>query len=134
MTGAERACLSRRSTLYSVVALVAIIVSVISVAFSAPAAAAPAWTSPNHYRVLLTANPGGVARKNSPAKVDLYFQDILTSQGSTGTFDENTIEVIAYNASGQPVVFDATRAGYEQYLLPWRIQKYYLINKVTLSF
>ncbi|MHC4675912.1 MAG: hypothetical protein ACYTBZ_25765, partial [Planctomycetota bacterium] len=32
------------------------------------------------------------------------------------------------------VIFDTSRTGYEQYLLPWRIQKYYGIDTVSLSF
>ena len=98
------------------------------------ASAAPMWVSPNHYRVLLTVNPNGVARKNSPASVDVDFQKALADAGAKGTFDENTFEVVACDSSGQPVVFDASRKGYEQYLLPWRIQKYYPIDTVTLSF
>ena len=100
----------------------------------APVEAVPAWTSPNHYRALLTVNPQGVVRKNSPASADIYFQDILASKGSTGIFDESTIEVIAYNGSGQPKVVDSTRTGYEKFLLPWRVQKFFGTKKLTLSF
>ena len=99
-----------------------------------PVEAVPAWTSPNQYRVLLTVDPRVAMRRKSPAAVDIYFQDILASKGTSGVFDENTIEVIAYDFSGQPKVFDSTRTGYEQYLLPWRVQKFFGINKVTLSF
>ena len=101
---------------------------------SQPVAAAPTWTSPNHYRVLLTANAGSPSRHNSPASVDVDLQSALLSSGGTGQFDEYTIEVIGYDALGAPRVFDSSRSGYEQYLLPWRIQKYYGINTVTLSF
>ena len=33
-----------------------------------------------------------------------------------------------------PRVFDASRTGYERYLLPWRLEKYYAVDKVTLRF
>ena len=101
-----------------------------------PVAAAVTWTSPNHYRILFTINHMGKIRRNSPASFDINFVQYLANKGVTETFDENTIEVFAYNASGQPVLFDnaSWRVGYEKYLLPWRIQKYYGINKVTLSF
>ena len=100
-----------------------------------PAAAAVTWTSPNHYRILFTVDHKGKTRRNSPASVDINFVQYLANKGVTG-FDENTIEVIAYDASGQPVLFDnaSWRVGYEKYLVPCRIQKYYGIGTVTLSF
>ncbi|MDO8681912.1 MAG: VCBS repeat-containing protein, partial [Armatimonadota bacterium] len=94
----------------------------------------PEWVSPDHYRVMLTVDPKGVTRKNSPASVDIDFQAKLKKAGAKGTFDANTIEVIACSPNGKPVVFDASRKGYEQYLLPWRVQKYFPIDMVTLSF
>ncbi|MDO8587422.1 MAG: VCBS repeat-containing protein [Armatimonadota bacterium] len=97
-------------------------------------AQAPSWDSPNHYRVLLTVDPKGAERKNSPASVDIDLQAALKDTGAAGTFDADTIEVIAYDSSGKPAVFDASRTGYEQYLLPWRVQKYFPIDQVTLSF
>ncbi|MDO8587428.1 MAG: FG-GAP-like repeat-containing protein [Armatimonadota bacterium] len=101
---------------------------------AAPASAAAAWTSPDHYRVLLTVNPRISYRRNSPASVEIDFPQLLDQMGAPGSFDENTIEVTAYNASGQPAVYDGSRTGYEQYLLPWRIQRYYGLSRVTLSF
>ena len=99
-----------------------------------PADAVPGWTSPNHYRVLLTVDPRGVARDNSPAWVDVDLPGILASWAPGTTFDESTIEVVAYDGSGAAKVFDASRAGYEKYLLPWRVQDYYGVNTCTLSF
>jgi FG-GAP-like repeat/Dockerin type I domain len=97
-------------------------------------AAVPSWTSPDHYRLLITVNPRGVTRSNSPATVDLNFAQALVDQGGAGTFDPNTVEVIAYDANGNPVVYDASRSGYEQYLLAYWIQYYYGIPTVTLHF
>ena len=91
------------------------------------------WTSPNKYRDLLTVNPLGVDRNNSPAQMDIDFPQLL-AQAGTGTFDQNTIEVMAYDSLGVPKVYDSSRSGYERYLLPWRIQNYYGISKTTLSF
>ncbi len=96
--------------------------------------AVPAWTSPNHYRILLTVDPRGVVRSNSPATVDLNLAQALVDQGGNGTFDARTVEVIAYDANGAPVVFDASRTGYERYLLPCQVQPYFGISKITLHF
>ncbi|MDO8682784.1 MAG: VCBS repeat-containing protein, partial [Armatimonadota bacterium] len=96
--------------------------------------AAPLWTSPNHYRVMLTVNPGIATRKNSPVSTRIDFPQLLANMGAVGEFDEYTIEVFAYNAFGQPKVFDSSRLGYEQYLLPHYIDKYFAVNFVTLNF
>jgi len=92
------------------------------------------WRSPDNYRLLLEVDCRGVSRSNSPATVDVDFARALSDQGISGTFDEHTVEVIAYDRSGVPRVFDASRDGYERYLLPWHLQKYYAVSKVTLSF
>ena len=98
------------------------------------AEAVPQWTSPCHYRVLVTVNPRGVARKNSPATVDIDPQLTLDLLGAGGAFDPDTVEVVAYDVSGAPKVFDPTRSGYEKYLLPSRVERYYPISKVTIHF
>lgn len=96
--------------------------------------AEPLWRSPNHYRLLLNVDCRGVSRSNSPAAVDLDFAQTLRDQQIAGTWDEHTIEVIAYDCFGLPKVFDASRTGYERYLLPWRLDRYYAIDEVTLRF
>ncbi|MHC4444800.1 MAG: FG-GAP repeat domain-containing protein [Planctomycetota bacterium] len=98
------------------------------------ASAQPPWTSPNRYHLSLNVDPRGVVRSNSPASVDIDFVQALADLGGSGTFDEHTVEVVAYNASNEMVIFDTSRTGYEQYLLPRHIQKYYGINTVTLDF
>ncbi|MDO8588864.1 MAG: VCBS repeat-containing protein [Armatimonadota bacterium] len=92
------------------------------------------WVSPDRYRVALTVNPGGVTRKYSPVSFDLDLQQLLAANGSSGEFDEFTVEVVGYDALGQPRSFDASRAGYEKYLVPHRIRKYLGIDRITLSF
>lgn len=92
------------------------------------------WRSPNNYRFLLKVDTQDKSRSNSPASVDINFVQALSDKGIWGTFDEHTIEVVAYDSSGLPKVFDSSRYGYERYLLPWRLDKYYGINKVTLNF
>jgi len=94
----------------------------------------PLWRSPNHYRLLLTIDCQGVSRSNSPAAVDLDFAQALRDQRIAGTWDEHTIELIAYDCTGALEVFDASRVGYERYLLPWRLEKYYAVDNVTLRF
>jgi len=97
---------------------------------------APEWTSPDRtFRILLKVEPRGRERSNSPvAPLRINFQKEIKKQGASGSFDEHTIEVIAYDASNKPVVFDASRPGYERYLLPWRIDQYYGITDVDLIF
>jgi hypothetical protein len=104
-------------------------------ALQAPAVSVePPWRSPNKYRLLLSVDDRRTHRSNSPASVNVDFVKALSDMGISGTFDEHTIEVIVYDSSGSPKVFDSPRDGYERYLLPWRIQKFYRVNKVTLSF
>jgi len=114
--------------------LIAAAAGLLSLGVTAPAFSAAAWTSPNHYRLVLNVDPVGIVRRHSPASVELNLQQALLDQGGSGRADEHSIEVIAYNPAGQPAVFDSTRTGGEQYLLPWRIEKRYLSDLVTLSF
>ena len=92
------------------------------------------WLSPNHYRIPLSVNLNGAKETNSPAAVDIDFNEIILKENSKASFDKNTIEVFAYDSLGKPVKFDRTRTGYEQYLLPCRVDNYYGIDKVTLNF
>ena len=121
-----------RQITYRIILLFAIVAVLLSTEISAYAAAA--WTSPNHYRLLLNVDTRGVVRRNSPASVDVNLQQSLINQGSTGTLDDDTIEVIGYNAAGQPATFDASRTGYEKHLLPCRVDKYYPVATITLNF
>lgn len=91
------------------------------------------WISPNHYRIDLrvASRPGG---SNGPVTADINFAEKLAELSPGDFFDKNTIEVIAYNASGLPVIFDETRNGYEKYLLPWRLDTYYGMDNATLNF
>jgi len=92
------------------------------------------WRSHNNHRLLLSVDARRTRRSNSPVSVDIDFVKALSDMGISGTFDEHTIEVIAHDSSGSPKVFDSSREGYERYLLPWRIEKLYRVNKVKLSF
>ena len=49
------------------------------------------WTSPNRFRVLLKVDPRGRKRSNSPASVEIDFQEIIAQSGGAGTFDEHTV-------------------------------------------
>ena len=93
-----------------------------------------AWVSPMRCRILLTVDPRGQQRSNSPASVDIDFNVALTAGSTMGSFDKHTIEVVAYDAGDAPKVFDTSREGDEKYLLPWRAETYYLSGRVTLSF
>lgn len=92
------------------------------------------WRSPNRYRLLLRVDCRGISRSNSPASVDVDFGKLLSQRDIAGTFDEHTIEVIAYDGAGVPKVFDASRQGYRRQLVPWRLDKLYGVDQVTLSF
>ncbi|MDO8684105.1 MAG: VCBS repeat-containing protein [Armatimonadota bacterium] len=92
------------------------------------------WVSPNNHRILLMVDGKGRKRSNSPVSVNIDFPQTLDNLGAPGAFDEHTIEVAAYDPSGKPKVFDPSRAEYEKYLLPWRIDKYYGVDYVTLNF
>lgn len=84
--------------------------------------------------MLLDVDARGVARSNSPVGVELDFVRLLREHNVEGTFDEHTIEVIAYDRFGVPQEFDSTRRGYERYLLPWRLDKLYGVDAATLKF
>ncbi len=108
---------------------------VILVACAAPAVAdGPKWTSPNEYRVLLTVDPRRKGRSHSPASVDIDLKKALADQKGTGAVDEDSIEVIAYDASGEPWVFDKSRSGNEKYLLPHYVERYFGVPRITLHF
>jgi hypothetical protein len=112
-----------------------LLTAIIYLTLQAPAVSVePPWRSPNKYRLLVSVDDRRTHRSNSPASVNIDFVKALSDMGISGTFDEHTIEAIAYDSSGSPNVFDSSRDGYERYLLPWRIQKFYRVNKVTLSF
>src|SRR5205814_9311018 len=103
-------------------------------ALAAAGAAALPWPSPMHHRLLLRVEPGTAPRSHSPASVDVDFAAELATAGERGTFDEATVEVIAYDDKGAPRVFDARREGRERLLLPWRIDREYPLSTVHLHF
>ncbi len=62
--------------------------------------------------MLLTVDPRGVSRSNSPAvKEGLDFQLALDDLEVVGTFDEHTIEVVGYDGSGALLEYDSSRGG-----------------------
>jgi FG-GAP-like repeat len=92
------------------------------------------WTSADRYRVLLTVDPHGSASSHSPARVELDLCRELAAQGGEGTPDDSTIEVVAYDATGELITYDPSRPADERHLLPWRVEKYYPLCNLTLSF
>ncbi|MHC4742376.1 MAG: FG-GAP repeat domain-containing protein, partial [Planctomycetota bacterium] len=92
------------------------------------------WYSPQRHRIILDVDSRGVIRSNSPAEVEMDFRKVLSENEAAGRFDEHTIEVVAYDSSGLPRVFDETRRGYERHLMPWRLDKHYGADAVTLHF
>jgi len=92
------------------------------------------WVSPKKHRIVLDVDSRGLARSNSPASVEADFKRALSENSAVGGFDEHTIEIVSYDSLGLPQVFDETRKGHERYLTPWRLDKYYGIDKLTLHF
>lgn len=89
------------------------------------------WLSPNHYRIPLQVDRKNVHASATPAALEIDFSAHLKSHDR---FDKHTVEIIAYDASGMPVVYDSSRGGYEKYLLPHRVDDVYGVNTVTLNF
>ena len=82
--------------------------------------ASHSWLSPNHYRIPLTVDQKGVGASYAPAAVDIDFAAALRGRSK---FDRHTVEIIAYNSSGEPVLYDSSRPGYEKYLVPCRLDE-----------
>jgi hypothetical protein len=101
---------------------------------TSPDDGAPAWVSDRRHRLLLEVDPRRGGRSNSVASVDVDFAAELAARGASGTFDEGTIVVVAYDDAGRPRTFDARRAGDERAYLPWRVDRFYPLSRVTLSF
>ena len=71
----------------------------------------PTCDSACRCRLLLQVDCRGVERSHSPASVDLNFAEALSQHRIPGTFDDQTLEVIAHDGDGAPIVFDASRRG-----------------------
>jgi hypothetical protein len=99
-----------------------------------PATPPPAWASPNRYRVLLRVDPRRAKRTNSVGSVRLDLAAELLARGATGAPDPQSIEVVAYDTAGRPRVWDDARDGDERYQLPWRVEREYPTDTVTLRF
>ena len=76
------------------------------------------WTSASRFSVLLTVDPRGRRRSDSPASVEIDFQAMLPNRR---IFDEDTIEVVALN-------------GGERRVVPHRFDRLFGASKGTLSF
>jgi hypothetical protein len=93
-----------------------------------------AWASKSRYRLLLDVDPRGVRRSHSAAAVDLDFAAELAARGASGTVDESTIDVVAYDGEGRPRPYDPSRPADERVLVPWRLDRFYPGERVRLSF
>ena len=93
-----------------------------------------AWASKSRYRLLLDVDPRGVRRSHSVAAVDVDFAAELAARGASGPVDDSTIDVVAYDGAGRPRPYDPSRAPDERVLIPWRLDRYYPGQRVTLSF
>lgn len=92
------------------------------------------WPSENRYRILLEVDPGASRRSFSPASVEVDLDSELRLQGGRGGVDDLTVEVVAFDEGGKPIVFDPTRSGNERFLVPHRLDRLYPLTKATLAF
>ena len=88
---------------------------------------APAWSSSNAFRLLLTVEPGAYKRSRSPVAVEVDFQRALAAQKASAAFDKHTIEVIALDE-----VLPARNNAANR--VPYRLDKLYGSTKATLNF
>jgi hypothetical protein len=93
-----------------------------------------AWASKSRYRLLLDVDPRGLRRSHSVAAVDVDFKAELAARGASGPVDESTIEVVAYDAAGRPRPYDSARVPEARILVPWHLDRFYPLDRVTLSF
>src|SRR5262245_7078534 len=101
----------------------ALLIGLLVLPLAAPgdrARAAAGWQSANGFRVLLTVDAPGRPRSNSPASVEIDFQQLLREQGACGTFDEHSVEILAGAALSRRV--------------PHRIDRLFGASKVTVHF
>jgi hypothetical protein len=80
----------------------------------------PAWTSPDHYRVLLQVVPQARKRSHSPASIEIDFQQILRDRSQTGLFDEDAVEVFSVSGVLRRV--------------PHRVDRFFGVSRTTVSF
>jgi hypothetical protein len=92
------------------------------------------WHSECRYRTVLSIDSRGQSRSHAPAAVDIDFSRLLAHEQADAPFDEHTVEVVAHDSSGNPRIYDASRPGDQRYLVPHRLEKYYGLGKVALSF
>lgn len=64
------------------------------------------WDAGWDYRVEVTADAAGYARKNKPAEFDLNFTQLWSSLGTTGTFDPNSVRVVEVDAGDNVIDTD----------------------------
>ena len=109
--------------------LVAPLLVVSSVPAGAQSNPAAAWTSSNHFRLLVTVDARGRKRSNSPAAVQVDFQRELQALGASGNFDEHTVEVIPLDQTRER---NSKAAAAKR--VPHRIDKFFGTTAMTLNF
>ena len=97
--------------------MIALALAAVALAVGRPGPALE-WSSPDHYRLVVTVDSGLRRRSNAPAALDVDFPAELRARGAAGTFEEATVEVVAYDDAGQARAFDRKREGRERFLLP----------------
>lgn len=109
------------------------IVFLLPLLFAPVGLTAPEWTAPHRYRVLIEVE-ASPRRGSSVASLEVDFAAELKARGAQGTFDEATIEVIGYDGSGRPQVFDKSQDGRDRHLAAWRLDRSYGTSRVMLRF
>jgi hypothetical protein len=131
----DGAALKARTGEAALLAALLVMAGVIATRARGDATAPPlVWTSKSRFRLLLDVDPRGVRRSHSVAAVDVDFAAELAARGASGAVDESTIDVVAYDRAGRPRPYDPSRAPDERALIPWRLDRFYPLDRVTLSF
>ncbi|MEW5761542.1 MAG: VCBS repeat-containing protein, partial [Candidatus Thermoplasmatota archaeon] len=87
------------------------------------------WWSNWSYRIMVELNAKEKQREDIIAELDLNFTKILNENGIEGNVDIDSIRVVEYDSSLQPIVFDNSIENEEKYLVPHKFSKDIYFNE-----
>lgn len=81
----------------------------------------PRWCYPRGFRIQIVVDPGERERSYSAVKCELDFASALKSLGVEGRVDPWSLRLVRYDGrTGEPLVYDASADGPQQYEAPYR--------------